>query len=354
MTTEVIHDPLLFFPYGSSAYSVESTPSDSCSSTTSSLASPLSPTGTLATFTDKEIDWTKILSSIKRDMYKTTSATVPSPAHYMNESKHITLQPSTDPMFFYNAELLEWNDLYGYRQLRAENLMYRLLHCSLMKVAVDPTSLMRITKGVFVANKLEATNHVDTIMRHDVPDFMMDLDLLDTPAVDTFHVGNMAQFMQQSMKHQQLERKDFLPFSYTFGARFTNPYSARDVMIRGGRLPTWCQTLFLNECLQRMPLEPNVEYEGLFPFAPHVTVTFQTLASAAKANPTEDFYPDLLMSFERYAMELTDTDALYADSWPQQMNQIMEHILYCDIPQQAVPILTQLATMWAANQGFAF
>ncbi|ORX59676.1 hypothetical protein DM01DRAFT_1333138, partial [Hesseltinella vesiculosa] len=344
MTTDIIHDPLLFFPYGSSSYSTEPIPSSSSSTGSSPTTSS---SLTLTTMTDEHFDWNDIMSNIKKTMFNTTGATLPSPARYMSQHKRAGIRPDTDPIFFFNDALLELNDVFVYRQLRAENILYRMLNCCVAKVDVDPTSLMRITKGVFVANKLHSNaSHSPPLPSLDLND-MSDLSLDDTAAVDTFHFGNMQQFMLQSRLHQQMEVNDFLPFSYTFGARFTNPYQSRDVMIRGGRLPTWCQTLFLNECLQRMPLETGVEYDGLFPFAPHVTVSFDALSTFAKANRCQDTYPDLLMSFEKYAMELTEPEIILADSWSAQQEQIMEHILVCDIPQQAVPILTQLATLWA-------
>lgn len=147
----------------------------------------------------------------------------------------------------------------------------------------------------------------------------------------------------------------FIPYSYTFGARYTNPYgNASDLVIRG-KLPLWCQTLFLSTCLKQTdPIQPNVPRLGLFPFAPHVPVTFTSLA--AHEDPL--ISPDLTFLYERFTMEHIDPFALpdigegeYEYQWPEKRQDILQHILICDLPDPLAKILSDMATVWAASQG---
>lgn len=166
--------------------------------------------------------------------------------------------------------------------------------------------------------------------------------------IDTFHFGDMKRFVSQQQQQQQQQSADFIPFSYTFGARFTDPYHGRDIVIRGQGLPLWCQTLFLNECVNRMPLKPNVPYTGLFPFAPGFTVVFQTLNNQCNVSP------DLTFIYEGYAMEYSDPVNILIDEdnqWGEHCQNVARDILLCDIPEGAAEVLAQLAALWASDQG---
>lgn len=174
-------------------------------------------------------------------------------------------------------------------------------------------------------------------------------------SIDTFHYGNMKQLMLQQQEQQQQQQQNFTPYSYTFGARYTNPYRGRDVVIRGSVLPLWCQTLFLNECVSRMPLEPNVPYVGLFPFAPSFTVVFQSLATQCTPS-NQDCFPELTFHYERYAMEFSEPAHLmdFDCGWTEQKQQVMDQMLLCDIPEESAMVLSQLAQLWATDQCLPF
>lgn len=167
-TTALIHDPLLFYPYSRTYYEAEGYhPATECDETTigsthDSPSSPSSPS-TSSTYSIPalpaigcgEADWKHIMSNIKKAMYNSTSAAVPSPASYLGDNITFKPKPSKDPAFFYNSDILDVKDMYSYRQLRSENILCRMFNCSLYKVNVAQTSVMRLTKGVFIANKLE-------------------------------------------------------------------------------------------------------------------------------------------------------------------------------------------------------
>ncbi|ORZ22454.1 hypothetical protein BCR42DRAFT_406217 [Absidia repens] len=374
-TSALIHDPLLFYPYSKTYYEAANqyamteqerngsscNNSVSSSSSTSSLSS-MSSLSSLACRIHLEADWNQVMASVKKAMYNSTSAAVPSPVTYLCQNAPFMPMPdpAKDPAFFYNSDIVDVKDMYSYRQLRSENLLCRMFKCSAWKVDLAQTSVMRLTKGVFVANKLQQSPHPYSSPVMGSNDFMdmasSDLDTsVDT--IDTFHYGNMKQLMLQQQHQQEQLQQNFTPYSYTFGARYTNPYQGRDIVIRGSVLPLWCQTLFLNECVSRMPLEPDIPYAGLFPFAPSFTIVFQSLANQCTPS-NQDCFPDLTFDYERFAMEFSDpSDLMDPDSgaqWTEQKQQVMNQMLLCDITEQSALVLSQLAQLWAADQCLPF
>ncbi|CAO3592261.1 unnamed protein product [Absidia cylindrospora] len=370
-STALIHDPLLFYPYAQTHYerasylsmtdnektaAAATTPDANSPITSSPSTSSMSSMSSIPNCNNDDIDWKQVMSSIKKAMYNTTGAVVPSPVTYICKDTSFAPEPSKDPAFFYNSDILDVKDMYSYRQLRSENLLYRMFNCPRFAMDVDQTSVMRLAKGVFVANKLQQSTPTSPVL---TAQSFMDTPYLDVDAsvdtIDTFHYGDMKRFMLQQQQQEQHLQQDFMPYSYTFGARYSNPYHGRDVVIRGNQLPLWCQTLFLNECINRMPLEPNVPYTGLFPFAPNFTVVFQTLSTDISSANYQPCYPDLTFVYERYAMEFSDpfspvdadTDAL----WSKQKQQVVDEMLLCDIPEVSAEVLTQLANLWATDQG---
>lgn len=140
----------------------------------------------------------------------------------------------------------------------------------------------------------------------------------------------------------------FIPYSYTFGARFTNPYGrAHDLVIRG-KVPLWCQTLFLSVCMKQIEtIQANVPQYGLFPFAPQVPVTFKPFVE------TYGITPDLTVLYERYTMEHTDPFAMGEGEaeWPERRQEILQDILVCDLDDGLAKILSDMAIVWATSQG---
>ena len=129
----------------------------------------------------------------------------------------------------------------------------------------------------------------------------------------------------------------FVPYSYTFGVRYTNVNkNGRDILFRG-HLPAWCQTLFLAECQNKKPLRANDVVYGLFPFAPTVPVTFRSLAGCCFVDGEPN--PELTMWYERCAMELSEPEMLIDEqgtdtfglTWADRRQQILQGMLSCEI-----------------------
>ncbi|KAI8332574.1 hypothetical protein BC941DRAFT_455435 [Chlamydoabsidia padenii] len=390
-TTALLYDPLLFYPYAKTYYEAgehyamnetDYSSAESCigppslssspSSPSTNSIQPSSPCGGNLNQKHVDTDWNHIMSNIKKDMYNSTSAAVPSPVTYLCENVPFKPKPSKDPAFFYNSDIADVKDMYSYRQLRSENLLYRMFNCPLMKMDVDQTSVMRLTKGIFIANKLQPSTGSPMMAPIDLLDTSFTQDEASVDTIDTFHSGNMKQFMLQQQQqpiinnHSLHHQQRFVPFSYTFGARFSNPYHGRDIVLRAGQLPLWCQTLFLNECVNRMPLKPDVPYPGLFPFAPTFIVIFRTGAALSSSNNNnnsssyynnQDYHPDLTFIYERYAMELSEPNYIMDNTgamWTDQKQQVMNQLLFCDIPDDVAEVLTQLANLWATDQCLTF
>lgn len=177
--------------------------------------------------------------------------------------------------------------------------------------------------------------------------------LKDEAPIDTFQFGDACHRMNNLTSSCY---DMFIPYSYTFGARYTNPYNnASDLVIRG-KLPLWCQTLFLSNCIkQTEPVQAHVSRSGLFPFAPQVTVTFKPLIQ----DETDSIVPELTVLYERFTMEDMDDAFIFPEltdeelelTWPERKKQVYQRILVCDIPDDLAKILSDMATIWAASKG---
>lgn len=147
----------------------------------------------------------------------------------------------------------------------------------------------------------------------------------------------------------------FIPYTYTFGSRYTNPYGDRHDLIIRGRLPLWCQTLFLSNCLkQHDAIKPDETRLGLFPFAPHIPVTFKRFDPD---NNDSMITPELTIIYERITMDHLDPFALpdaydtLETQWPDKRLEILKNILICDLPDETSKTIEDLSILWAASQG---
>ncbi|KAI8068121.1 uncharacterized protein B0P05DRAFT_551854, partial [Gilbertella persicaria] len=239
-------------------------------------------------------------------------------------------------------------DPLAYRRFRSEHLLMRMLHCR--DSDWSQVSLMRLSKGIFVHQKWQSSKPQSSPTLSAIEDTLYQFNDSTEAPIDTFQFDN-AFHMMNSLTSSCYDM--FVPYSYTFGARYTNPYgNAHDLVIRG-KLPLWCQTLFLSTCLkQATPVQPHVALFGLFPFAPQVAVTFKPL--------TEEYEhaisPELTLLYERFTLEhydpLIDIDQdEYECLWAQKKKDILQNILVCDIPDDLAKFLNNMAALWAANQG---
>ncbi|KAI9020170.1 hypothetical protein CLU79DRAFT_755996 [Phycomyces nitens] len=307
------------------------------------------------TATIKNEDWEQAYSDILRQMYNSTSVVLPSPARYFNKfvsGETQARQVSKYAHSIFDSESLSIKDLFSYRRLRSENLLHRMIHC-LNVNAEDQASIVRLSKGVFVHQKWQTVPKCNSPTLSMFEDsFYQSLDNVDAP-IDTFKyaldpTSNQTTPTLASSSGWSSTMPTFIPYSYTFGMRYTNPYGgANDVLIRG-RLPLWCHNLFLAECARQMPIKPNETRYGLFPFAPHIPITFGTMDNCPtiEGEPV----PDLTVVYERIAMELIEPDYYQAGLTSNSSGvklEILKHILYCDIPDDVAQWLSGLANSWA-------
>ncbi|KAI7885082.1 hypothetical protein K492DRAFT_172809 [Lichtheimia hyalospora FSU 10163] len=253
-------------------------------------------------------DWKFALDGIRQEMYSTTGAGLPSPANYFERIMRAAVIPDA-----IKADVSMSDDISAYRKARSERLVMRLFHC----MGYDKSNVMCLSPGVYVHNKWQQDYSNATL--------------------DDIVFGNL----------------QFTPFSYTFGARYTDAYGyASDIVIRGN-LPVWVQSLFLAECVrQNQPVRAGDTRSGLFTFAPAVAVQFQSLQQQSSVNP------ELALAYERIALELVEPDMLLTTTQTLEEEEsiwnerVIEKMLICNIPDSMAQILTEMATAWASSQGF--
>ncbi|KAG1454788.1 hypothetical protein G6F46_005548 [Rhizopus delemar] len=236
-------------------------------------------------------------------------------------------------------------DPLDYRLQRSENLLMRMICCK--KLDTSQMSLMRLSKGVFVHQVWESSSphSSPTLSTIESALYNQAVDFNDEAPIDNFHFNKIYQT-------QPFSYDTFIPFSYTFGVRFTNPYSDSHDLIVRGKIPVWCQTLFLSTCFKQSSIQPHVPHAGLFPFAPHITVTFKPFDHHLTA------IPELTLLYERLSMEYDDPYSLPNDEdeidWPKHKQAIMANMLICDIPDEVAKLVENMGAIWAASQGFFF
>ncbi|KAI8148264.1 hypothetical protein BJV82DRAFT_591439 [Fennellomyces sp. T-0311] len=283
-------------------------------------------------------DWKYALNQIRQQMYSTTGVGVPSPARFF-EQKNL-LPPRGADCLGRDIRIREVNlntsvsDIGTYRQHRSDNLVMRMLHCHHNNL--DRSAVIPLGKGMYIHTQWQSKSpaYLPPSPQSSDSDFERILSSLQPP----------------------YQPSTFVPHSYTFGVRYTDAYGyASDVLIRG-RLPLWCQTLFLSECVKQMPIRANETRTGLFVFAPEVAVTFQSLANSPL---TEELNPEATLDYERLAMELSEPELLFVEGspdletkWEERKQKVIQRMVYCDIPDDMAQVLTDIATAWACGQGF--
>jgi hypothetical protein len=276
----------------------------------------------------------------------------------------------------FNSEPLSSEDIFAYRRSRSEHLLIRMLH-TFTKYEFSH-SFVRLSKGTFLLQKCEPSEPVNFPSPNTFSD-AVDLFVQDDAIapIGTFSFNDLFNdMMQQTIDKEQQEQEEaekkrrlFKPFTYTLGIRFTNPYkNMNDILVRGN-IPLWCQTLFITECMRVLPIDQGATIKGLLPFAKDIEFHFTALpfvksnvkdqeditAAAAAVEP----YPELLVMFERFAMELSDPQMMLeivnvdAAEWRVRFNTILKGVLYCEIPDDTAIIITTLADEWARTQGIS-
>jgi hypothetical protein len=118
-------------------------------------------------------------------------------------------------------------------------------------------------------------------------------------------------------------------------------------------LPLFAQGVFLKSCIEYQKehgaFKVGMPYTGLFPFAPHVRVSFMELP-VDHLLTTKDPCPSLLLIYERFAMEvLCDPEFSSAgmDSNPAKCG--MFPALWCNSDSETNQRLSTLAEQWRQN-----
>ncbi|KAI7894991.1 uncharacterized protein EV154DRAFT_49183 [Mucor mucedo] len=303
--------------------------------------------------------WRYAISNIRKSLFNSSSCAIPSPAsHLMQYERELRKsrnnQPLTQyqegrfgqPLYSFNSDPLASRDIFEYRISRSEHLILRLLQFFAMHGKTH--SYVRISPGIFLVQKYEEC-------RTEFPSPRTISNALDffgqnCAPIDTLTFSDLYNSIMQQRTQPRLLSNTFIPYTYTLGVRFTNPYKKmRDVLVRGN-IPLWCQTLFITECVRLLPIEQGMTLKGILPFAKDVEFTFGSLQF-------DDPYPDLLIMFERFAMELSDPHMMYEVPpnelcrWKNRQLNILDGVLYCEIPDETAMLVTNLADAWATSQG---
>ncbi|KAI8983566.1 hypothetical protein BDB01DRAFT_722745 [Pilobolus umbonatus] len=305
-------------------------------------------------------NWQYVVSQLREDIFNSSSVTFPPPEAYMMKkakmNQHTRIHVSSlsmmnnNPTYRYNSDPFI-SDAFMYRQLRSENLLIRMMRCS--NLDWDQNSLMRLSKGVFLHQKSQSSLPQSSPTMSTIKEFSScPLNQHVEAPITTFHQNDFQQNMYAPFTDACYDM--FVPYSYTLGARFTNPYKGKDIMIRG-KVPLWCQSLFISECLDKLSsIQPYVPYTGLFSFAPQMTVIFKPLISDHE-NLIEQYQisPEFLVAYEKFTLEDIDQFTLsHIDSqsqWLPHKKSILQNVLICDISDDMAKILDQMSTYWISH-----
>ncbi|KAG0746953.1 hypothetical protein G6F23_003152 [Rhizopus arrhizus] len=273
-------------------------------------------------------------------MFNTTGASYPSVESLLIKESLSDKKEKQLKDYIYHVNAYKGSDLLMYRQQRSEQLLMRMIFHK--KLDLSQLSVMRFSKGVFA---------------HEVWNTQASIDLLCTDNIasqSTFHPNEPValEALTGSLYFNNLHQthhsshETFVPYSYTFGVRYTSSYNDRYDLIVRGRLSTWLLTFVLFNALERPIVEPHVPLSGLFPFAPDIAVVFKPLDTQVTA------VPHLTLLYEQYTMEHDDPYSLPDNSIPPK--QPIPNILICDIPDYVAESLKKAEKAWTTHQGLVF
>lgn len=299
--------------------------------------------------------WFYALKEIRKSLFTNTSATISSPFSHLSNYERKTNSTLFPPSYYqlfadidrqattfsFNSESFAAHDIFIYRQLRSEHLVMRMAHQVYLE---KPTyTFCRLSRGIFMVQKYQHSEPMAFQPKAIAGPFK------EKP-INTFTFDVLYNDMMQQTQQQPQTRTStsFIPFTYTLGVRYTNPYqNARDFIVRGN-IPLWCQTLFITECMRQLPILPNTTRTGLLPFLKDMEFQFTTVPQ---------LYPEMTVIFERFAMELCDPQMLWhnkdsrGNTWEDMQRKILGLMAFCDIPDRQAAIITSVANQWAMSQG---
>jgi hypothetical protein len=308
--------------------------------------------------------------------------------HYYNHtgdsfSNHmmVPIGPPDNSLVFTRKRTKVYNppaDFYEFRQIRSENLLARirqnfmftgkfLLHTILFitllylqtNYGYIDVSLRRVSSGLYIVHKEKGTHAFFGIDCNNIT--------ADSSSEDELVPSNT---IDGSVPAQTVCRR-FKPYSYTVGLRYIMPFKdIRDVLVyASGKmmatmssfnwqtaniihlgLPLFAQAVFLKSCInyqqQFGPLKVGKPYTGLFPFAPHVVVSFMELPVDHLLS-TKDPCPSVLLIYEKFAMEvLCDPEFVSAKMNANPAKCGMFPALWCNSDPETNKRLKALAEQW--------
>ncbi|KAI8063408.1 uncharacterized protein B0P05DRAFT_239653 [Gilbertella persicaria] len=308
--------------------------------------------------------WNYAIKQVRKSVMCTTAATISSPATHIvayertKREKDNQEMPTAKEMlgtnnYCFNSEFLSTRDIFDYRRSRSEHLMFRLTH-SLTKKDLN-RSCVRLSRGIFLVQQAGVSDTPDSSLS----DFLDPYSLNTGPInIGTLTMDELCQDMIRQVTEQTTMKTTFTPFTYTLGVRYTNPYEHMHDVVIQGEIPLWCQTLFITEYMRQLPIQFNSVVYGLLPFAKDIGFRFVQLPYVDSYTKDKEPYPEMIVLFERFALELVDPNLLFEDtpmrgsSWQERKTEILRAILYCEIPDDQAKVITNLANAWASSQDF--
>ncbi|KAH8553007.1 hypothetical protein BGW37DRAFT_488026 [Umbelopsis sp. PMI_123] len=280
-----------------------------------------------------DIDWKRSLDEGFALIYSTTGVNAPLPST-------LAIGPDDDPILWNRKRVNVFKpatDFYEFRQMRSEILLTRIRQ----NFHFTDISMRRVSNGLYIVHKERGTHAFFGI---DCPKLNAELGSEDDCKSDDMD-------LPCNKNPSELVCRRFKPYSYTVGLRYTFPFGdIKDVLIYAPGLPLFAQAVFLKSCIEYQKefgaFQVGQPYTGLFPFAPHVRVSFMELP-VEHLLTTKDPCPSLLLIYERFAMEiLCDPDFSSAgmDSNPAKCG--MFPALWCNSDSETNKRLTHLAEQW--------
>ncbi|KAG1052709.1 hypothetical protein G6F43_005168 [Rhizopus delemar] len=280
---------------------------------------------------NEKLKKSKLIHQIHRHMFNTTGTSYPSVESLLIGESLSKKKEKQLRDYIYHVNPYKGSDLLMYRQQRSEQLLMRMIFHK--KLDLSQLSIMRFSKGVFAHEVWNAQASIDLLCIDNVAS--QSTFHLNEALTGSFYFNNLHQTHHSS-------HETFVPYSYTFGVRYTSPYNDRHDLIVRGRLSTWLLTFVLFNALDRPIVEPHVPLAGLFPFA----VVFKPLATQVTT------VPHLTLLYEQYTMEYDNPYSLPDNPTPSK--QPIPNILICDIPDDIAASLKKAEEAWATHQGLVF
>ncbi|KAG2181293.1 hypothetical protein INT43_008876 [Umbelopsis isabellina] len=282
------------------------------------------------------IDWPRSVDQVFSRYYNYTGDAF---SNHMLES----IGPIDNSLVFTRRRIRVFDppaDYYEFRKIRSENLLARIRQNFMFTGKFQlHVSLRRVSNGLYIVHKEKGTHAF----------FGIDCNNVAAESSSEDEVGGSSS-VNGSVPAQTVCRL-FKPYSYTVGLRYIMPFNdIRDVLVYAPGLPLFAQAVFLKSCINYQQefgaLKVGKPYTGLFPFAPHVVVSFMELPVDHLLS-TKDPCPSVLLIYEKFAMEvLCDPEFVSAKMNANPAKCGMFPALWCNSDTETNKRLKVLAEQW--------